>query len=448
MPGLSFCAVRRRPFDKSFNRVYPPVQIVTRSKLLRALVASLVLLEGAAPVVDAGPPWVPVDPCNPIAMIGLNNISPAGGPASGGTTVVLTGICFGGAQGVSGVQFGGVSAPSFTVNSDTQITVVTPPHAAGAVDVVVQAIPPGIGGCCLRFTYDPCAIAGLAPDVPAPQPAGATITFTATSTVCTAPEYLFYTQAPGRGWVISQGYGSPTFTWHTAGLGAGSYNVDVWVRQLGSRVAYQAFHLIPYMLSPPLPCSSAGLSSDLPSPQQVDFKVTFTGTSSGCVSPQYLFYVQLPSGVWQLARGWGGPTFVWDTSKLASVGSYNVNVWVRRVGFGTVVEANRIMPFTITNRVCSAAGLISDKTSPQAHGAVITFTASSAGCAKPDYLFFLKSPGLNGTWSPVHGYGGDTWVWNTAGVASVGTYEVNVWVRAAGSGVPVQTNAVVYYTLT
>jgi hypothetical protein len=79
---------------------------------------------------------------------------------------------------------------------------------------------------------------------------------------------------------------------------------------------------------------------------------------------------------------------------------------------------------------------------------VVTFSAASTGCARPEYLFYLKGPGLNGTWSVAQGYGGNTWAWPTGGVASIGTYEVNVWVRAAGSGVAVQTNMTMFYTLT
>lgn len=71
------------------------------------------------------------------------------GVAAGGDNVVITG---GGFTGATGVTFGGVAGTAFTVDSDTQISVTTPAHAAGAVDVVIQGITPA---CTLTgvFTY-------------------------------------------------------------------------------------------------------------------------------------------------------------------------------------------------------------------------------------------------------------------------------------------------------
>ncbi|MBZ9644896.1 IPT/TIG domain-containing protein, partial [Streptomyces sp. PSKA30] len=56
------------------------------------------------------------------------------GPTTGGTTVTLTGTNLSGATAVS---FGGVAATSFTVNSATRITAITPPRTAGAAAVTV-----------------------------------------------------------------------------------------------------------------------------------------------------------------------------------------------------------------------------------------------------------------------------------------------------------------------
>jgi hypothetical protein len=56
------------------------------------------------------------------------------GPITGGTSVTIFGANFLGAEGV---QFGGVEASSFTVNSAGSITAVAPPGASGPVDVVV-----------------------------------------------------------------------------------------------------------------------------------------------------------------------------------------------------------------------------------------------------------------------------------------------------------------------
>lgn len=74
----------------------------------------------------SGGPLVP----GPPNVIG---VSPKGGSVSGGTAVTIQGYELSGAA----VTFGGVPASSVKVESDFQLTAVSPPHAEGAVDVVV-----------------------------------------------------------------------------------------------------------------------------------------------------------------------------------------------------------------------------------------------------------------------------------------------------------------------
>ena len=61
---------------------------------------------------------------------------PFSGYTVGGNPVVITGSGF---IGVTRVSFGGANAPSFTVDSPTQITAVAPAHRAGVVFVRVTA---------------------------------------------------------------------------------------------------------------------------------------------------------------------------------------------------------------------------------------------------------------------------------------------------------------------
>jgi hypothetical protein len=75
-----------------------------------------------------------VDP-NPVAPT-LVSVEPAMGSTRGGDSVVVTGsgFVFG-----TAVSFGEVAAPSVSIldSNGTRLRVVTPPHAAGPVDVVV-----------------------------------------------------------------------------------------------------------------------------------------------------------------------------------------------------------------------------------------------------------------------------------------------------------------------
>ncbi|MFF9815919.1 IPT/TIG domain-containing protein, partial [Streptomyces sp. NPDC014006] len=90
----------------------------------------------------------------------VSGVSPNQGSVSGGTTVTLTGVNLSGATAVS---FGGVPAASFTVNSGTQITAVSPAHAAGAVAVTVTT-PSGTSNP-VDFTYVAApSVSGVSPN--------------------------------------------------------------------------------------------------------------------------------------------------------------------------------------------------------------------------------------------------------------------------------------------
>jgi hypothetical protein len=124
-----------------------------------------IIVKGAGVIVIGGPV--------------ITDISPNSGPVAGGTTVIITGTDL--TDGT--VTFGGAAA-SCTVDSSTQITCTTPPHAAGAVDVVVTT-PVGPYTASDGFTYvaDPIpapTITGLAP-TSGPVAGGTTVVITGTN---------------------------------------------------------------------------------------------------------------------------------------------------------------------------------------------------------------------------------------------------------------------------
>jgi hypothetical protein len=82
----------------------------------------------------------------------VTSVAPASSPAAGGASVVITGS---GLTGTTGVAFGGVPATSFTVDSDSQVTAVTPQHAQGLAPLTVTG--PGGTSTPIAFTYQPAA---------------------------------------------------------------------------------------------------------------------------------------------------------------------------------------------------------------------------------------------------------------------------------------------------
>ncbi|MGW0989419.1 IPT/TIG domain-containing protein [Streptomyces sp. NPDC002486] len=107
----------------------------------------------------------------------VSSVTPLQGPASGGTTVVVTGSDF---TGALAVRFGVKSATSFTVNSSTQITAVTP-SGTGTVNVTVTTSQ-GTSSQQVTFTYVTVAaptLTGLTPNQ-GPTSGGTPVTLTGT----------------------------------------------------------------------------------------------------------------------------------------------------------------------------------------------------------------------------------------------------------------------------
>ncbi len=94
------------------------------------------------------------------SMATVARVGPATGSTKGGDVVTITGTNL---AGVTSITFGGVAAPIVTRISNTQVSVTTPAHASGAVDVTVS-IPGGTTTRPGSFTYvAPRADAGIGP---------------------------------------------------------------------------------------------------------------------------------------------------------------------------------------------------------------------------------------------------------------------------------------------
>jgi YVTN family beta-propeller protein len=146
-------------------------------------------------------------------------VSPASGPAAGGTVVTVTGTSFTGATSVS---FGGVAA-SFTVNSATSIT-ATSPAGTGTVDVVVTSSSGSATSAADRFTYIPTLTLSSLP-LPAAT-AGTAYSQTLTASGGTAPYTFAVTLgALPAGLILSNSGGSIAGT--PTASGAFSFTVTV-----------------------------------------------------------------------------------------------------------------------------------------------------------------------------------------------------------------------------
>lgn len=192
-----------------------------------------------------------------------------------------------------------------------------------------------------------CSSASLASNVASPQTAGTSVNFTASSTGCGSPSYEYWLLAPGGSWTVQRGYGSAAWSWSTAGLAAGVYQVGVWALQSGSTAAYDAYFIESFVVAGP-PCGSAVISASPASPQPSGSTVMFTASSTGCTSPLYEFLGEGPGGVWEVVQPYSSsPTFTW-TSAGSPAGAYKVAVWALAQASGGDYDSYAISTYSLT----------------------------------------------------------------------------------------------------
>ena len=319
-------------------------------------------------------------------------------------------------------------------NSTSYTFTVTAHNPEGTASLTSNTAVPGLR----------CNTASLSAGVPSPQATGASIAITATSGACNTPEYAFWVQPQGGSWTLERRYGAASWTWNTAGLAPGTYELGVWARQLGSGRDYDAYGFTTFVVRPS-GCASAGTVSDLAPPQTSGATVTFTASSSGCSSPQYQFWLLAPGGTWTVERPYGPSTsWAWNTTGLGA-GNYQVGVWARQTGSTSAYDSFSVSTYWISPGAgCVTTGLSVSAVSPQVVGATITFTPQQSGCTN-QYKFWILPPG--GSWQVVQPYGtGATWTWSTAGYPA-GTYEVGVWEGSSSTDSNYESYAITSVTL-
>ncbi|MCE0539203.1 IPT/TIG domain-containing protein, partial [Kineosporia rhizophila] len=214
----------------------------------------------------------------------ISGLSPANGPTVGGTSVVLTGTGFATASGAAAVQFGGTNAASYTVNSDTQITAVTPAKAAGTAGVTVTTADGGTSAVTPSsiFTFIPAPTVTSITPTSGPEAGGTSVIINGTG-LTTASSVRF--DGSAASFVVD----SDTRITATAPAGSGLVNVTV------TTVGGTATDLFRYVgtptvtsLSPATGPVAGGTSVTITGTQFYGVNgVTFGGTAAGftVVSP-------------------------------------------------------------------------------------------------------------------------------------------------------------------
>jgi len=275
----------------------------------------------------------------------------------------------------------------------------------------------------------------LIPDIKTPQLIGnSTISFTAGGSGGSGNyEYKFWLRTGGV-WNSVQEYTTTnTWTWNTNGAPAGSYEVEVYIRNVGSIAPHEAFNSITYVLVADMPANGATLAPSMPSPQLTgNNNIIFTaGGTGGSGNYEYRFWLK-SNGVWSQVQAYStANTWTWNTAG-AGAGTYGVQVYVRNIGSSAKSEAVKNISFILnaTGPVIGAT-LVPNIASPQAAGSNVIFTANGiGGSGNYEYKFWIKAAGV---WTAVQGYSStSTFTWDTSGLTP-GTYRAEVYVRNIGS---------------
>jgi hypothetical protein len=131
----------------------------------------------------------------------VTTVTPDSGPVAGGTLVTITGEGLG---DVTAVTFDGIEGTGLTVVSDTEITVYSPAHPEGVVDLVV--VDPDGPSEAVDFTYvaEAAVPGGTDVDVVTPPsgPAGGGTTVTILGSCFTDAQAVFFGDTPASSFTV------------------------------------------------------------------------------------------------------------------------------------------------------------------------------------------------------------------------------------------------------
>src|SRR5205823_3893339 len=219
----------------------------------------------------------------------------------------------------------------------------------------------------------PCTVPTLTGNPTSPVATGAQVTFTATTSTCTNPQYRFWVQAPDGSWDVAQRYSTTrTFTWSGSGVPA-SVGIEADVIQQTSSVGYDAVKNLTYVVKG---CSGASLTTNSQSPQQAGTTVILTASSTCPGPPEYRFWVQPPGGSWGIVQDYStAGTYTWNTTGKAQ-GSYGLEVDVRDQGATGTYEKVSNITYVLGTPICRNPTLSATPASAGT-GSSVTFSATS-----------------------------------------------------------------------
>ena len=174
-----------------------------------------------------------IGPSNPASftyqiIVGVSQLQPSSGPAAGGTHVTITGTGF---TEAAAVAFGSTTVWDFSIASDTEITITSPP-GIGTVDVTVFAngtwSAPRPGG---RFIYISALITAVDPRS---GPASGGTPLTITGSGFTGVTQVYFEQQTARSFQVINDTQIRAVSPPSTGLGPGTVDILLYTESSGT----------------------------------------------------------------------------------------------------------------------------------------------------------------------------------------------------------------------
>jgi hypothetical protein len=298
----------------------------------------------------------------------------------------------------------------------------------------------------------PASSLTLTANVPAPQPAGSAIVWTATPSGGSGPMvYKWFVHDLGQWRPVGSWTASNQFTWRPAAADA-SARVSAWVKRASSTAdgaeasAEQPFAITAVDAGGNPRWASVTLSVNKTAPQPAASTIVFTATPTGGTGTVAYKWLVYNGALWQAVGGWT-PSNQFSWTPTVSNAGYRVSVWVKRADSALDEwEATSELPFAITagsgspppppppssstsTRVSSLT-LSTNLQAPQPAGSTIVWTATpTGGNAALVYKWFVYDLGvwkLVGSWTASNQL---SWTPTRADAS----YRVSAWVKSAAT---------------
>ncbi|MHB8324972.1 MAG: IPT/TIG domain-containing protein [Candidatus Dormibacteria bacterium] len=266
-----------------------------------------------------------------------------------------------------------------------------------------------------------------------------TVAASASCPLGSVAKYSYFTRAGSSGgWALRAAWIGASWTWPTAGLAAGSYQVLVWASD-GPYTVPQSQAIATVTVgsqtsAPAGACTAVAVNAPGSAAAGSPLTVTATATCPTGTVPEYSYFTRAgTSGSWTLRAAWIGPNWSWPTSGLPA-GTYQVLVWASDGPF-TVPQAQQAESVELTSG-SACTGVQVSLPATVAAGSPLTASASSTcpSGSTAEYSYFTRA-GTSGGWTLQAAWIGPSWGWSTSSLTS-GVYQVLVWVSDGPFTVP------------